>query len=148
MKKYLFVGEERSERAKQMNVTWVSKRLCAGHLSKAVEALGINWDECEFLNVFEVDIRDIRGFKGVVIAMGRKVERELKKAEIRHEFIYHPATRGTVRNIENYKAHVKQQIGHIVACDHSQKTSSYASCFDWCPECEKHVLKKEVAMPE
>jgi hypothetical protein len=93
MKKYLFVGEKRSETAKKMNVTWVDKRLCAGHLSKAVEAISIDWNECVFLNVFE---------------------RELKKHQIEHEFIYHPATRGTVRIIENYKAHVKERIGHIV----------------------------------
>ena len=73
MKKYLFVGEQRSERAKQMNVTWVDKRLCAGHLSKAVEAIGINWSECAFKNVFEDDINEIRTFEGVVIAMGRKI---------------------------------------------------------------------------
>ena len=46
MKKYLFVGEKRSEMAKKMNVTWVDKRLCAGHLSKAVENIGIDWSEC------------------------------------------------------------------------------------------------------
>jgi hypothetical protein len=114
VKKYLFVGEKRSELAKKMNVTWVNKRLCAGHLSKAVENLGINWNECAFLNVFEEDINDIKSFKGIVIAMGRKVERELKKHQIKHEFIYHPATRGSVRNIERYKNHVKECIGHIV----------------------------------
>jgi hypothetical protein len=114
MKKYLFVGERRSKRAIQMNVTWVDKRLCAGHLSKALDNLGIDWNDCKFLNVFEDDINDIRVFKGVVIAMGRNVEKVLKKAEIKHEFIYHPATRGTVRIIENYKAHVKEQIAHIV----------------------------------
>ena len=114
MKKYLFVGEERSETAKRMNVTWVSKRLCAGHLSKAVESLGIEWDECDFKNVFEDDIRDIKSFKGIVIAMGRKVEKQLKKEQIPHEFIYHPATRGTVRIIENYKQHVRERIGHIM----------------------------------
>ena len=114
MKKYLFVGERRSNLAIKMNVTWVDRRLAAAHLSKAVEALGINWDECAFLNVFEDDIQDIRSFDGVVVAMGRKVEKQLKMAEIRHEFIYHPATRGTVRNIENYKQHVRERIGHIV----------------------------------
>ena len=114
MKKYLFVGERRSELAKKMNVTWVDKRLCAGHLSKAVENIGIDWSECTFRNVFEDDINEIRSFEGVVIAMGRKVERELKKQQIEHEFIYHPATRGTIRIIENYKAHVKEQIAHIV----------------------------------
>jgi hypothetical protein len=114
MKKYLFVGERRSPTAIRMNVTWVDKRLCAGHLSKAVENLGIDWNECAFLNVFEDDIRDIRVFKGVVIAMGRNVEKVLKKEQIRHEFIYHPATRGAVRNIQKYKDHVKERIGHIV----------------------------------
>jgi hypothetical protein len=114
MKKYLFVGEERSETAKRMNVTWVDKRLAAAHLSKAVEFIGIDWDECAFKNVFEDKIEDIMSFKGVIIAMGRKVERELKKHQIKHEFIYHPATRGTVRIIENYKNHVKERIGHIV----------------------------------
>ena len=114
MIKYLFVGEERSETAKRMNVTWVSKRLCASHLFKAVDSIGIDWEECSFKNVFEDNIEDILSFTGVVIAMGRKVERELKKNHIDHEFIYHPATRGAVRAIEKYKAHVKEQIGHIV----------------------------------
>lgn len=113
-KKYLFVGERRSDRAIQMNVTWVDKRLAAAHLSKAVENIGIDWNECAFLNVFEDDLNEIKSFEGIVVAMGRKVEKELKKHQIRHEFIYHPATRGEIRNIEKYKAHVKEQIGHIV----------------------------------
>ena len=114
MKKYLFVGERRSNLAVKMNVTWVDKRLAAAHLSKAVEFIGIDWNECAFKNVFEDKIEDIMSFKGVIIAMGRKVERELKKHQIEHEFIYHPATRGKVRIIENYKNHVKERIGHIV----------------------------------
>lgn len=113
MKNILFVGEERSPTAIRMNVTWKDKRLCAGHLSKATDALGLNWDELCFKNVFEDDIEDIKSFNGVVVAMGRKVEKVLKKHQIKHEFIYHPATRGTVRNIENYKAHVREQIGHV-----------------------------------
>jgi hypothetical protein len=113
MKKYLFVGERRSETAIRMNVTWVDKRLAASHLSKALDHIGIDWNECEFKNVFEDDVNDIRNFTGIIIGMGRKVERELKKLKIPHEFIYHPATRGAVRNIDKYKAHVKEQIGHI-----------------------------------
>lgn len=74
----------------------------------------LKWDECEFKNVFEDNITDIQSFNSIVIAMGRKVEKELKKHQISHEFIYHPATRGSVRNIEKYKAHVKEKIGHIV----------------------------------
>ena len=114
MKKYLFVGERRSELAKKMNVTWVDKRLCAGHLSKAVENIGINWNDCLFLNVFEDDLNDIKNFKGIIIAMGRTVEKELKRHQIQHEFIYHPATRGAIQNIEKYKQHVKERIGHII----------------------------------
>jgi hypothetical protein len=114
MKKYLFVGEKRSELAKKMNVTWVDKRLAAAHLSKATEYIGIDWNECDFKNVFEDKIEDIMSSKCIIIAMGRKVERELKKAGIQHEFIYHPATRGAVRNIEKYKQHVRERIEHIV----------------------------------
>jgi hypothetical protein len=114
MKKYLFVGEKRSELAKKMNVTWVDKHLAAAPLYRALKNIDICWNDCAFVNVFEDDINDIRVFKGIVIAMGRKVERELKKHQIEHEFIYHPATRGIVRKTENYNNHVKERIGHIV----------------------------------
>ena len=114
MKKFLFVGEKRSNTAIRMNVTWIDKRLAAAHLSKALDYIGINWNECIFKNIYEDDIKEIQLFNGIIIAKGRKVERELKKLDIQHEFIYHPATRGTVRIIENYKNHVKSQIGHIV----------------------------------
>lgn len=114
MKKYLFVGEERSPTAIEKGWTWKDRRLAAAHLSKATDALGLDWDSLCFKNVFEDDIEDIKSFDGVVIAMGRKVERELKKHQIEHEFIYHPATRGSVRNIERYKNHVKERIGHLV----------------------------------
>lgn len=114
MKKYLFVGEQRSDLAKKMNVTWVDKRLAAAHLSKAVEEIGIDWNECAFLNVFEDKIEDIISFNGIIIAMGRKVEKELKKHHIEHQFIYHPAARGSIRNIKKYKNHVRERIGHII----------------------------------
>ena len=114
MKRFLFVGEERSPTAIRMGVTWKDKRLAAAHLSKAVEALGIDWDKCTFLNVFEDDVEKIRNFRGVRVAMGRKVERELKKHEIKHEYIHHPAARGKIRIIENYKAHVKEQLKSVI----------------------------------
>ncbi len=114
MKKFLFVGEQRSELAKKMNVTWADKHLAAAPLYRALKEIGICWNECAFLNVFEDDIDDIKSFNGIIVAMGRKVERELKKHQISHEFIYHPATRGTIRKTENYNNHIKEQIGHIV----------------------------------
>lgn len=113
MKNFLFVGEERSPTAIRMGVTWKDRRLAAAHLSKATDALGIDWDKLTFKNVYEDDIEDIRSFKGIVVAMGRKVERELKKHHISHEYIHHPAARGKIRIIENYKAHVREQIGHV-----------------------------------
>ena len=114
MENFLFVGEERSLRAIQMGVTWKDRRLAAAHLSKATDALGIPWDECTFLNVYEDDIEDIKSFDGIVVAMGRKVERELKKHDIEHEYIHHPAARGKIRIIKNYVAHVHEQIGELV----------------------------------
>lgn len=110
MRKYLFVGEERSNRAIEMNVTWRDKRLCAGHLSKALDHIGIDWDECEFKNVYEDDIKEIISFNGEIIAMGRKVEKELNKYDLNFHFIFHPAARGTIRRIENYIKHVEEQL--------------------------------------
>jgi hypothetical protein len=113
-RRFLFVGEERSNRAIEMGVTWKDKRLAAAHLSKAVESLGIDWDKCRFMNVFEDDIEDIRKFRGTVVAMGRKVERELKRQGVKHMYIHHPAARGKIRIIENYKAHVKEQLKSVI----------------------------------
>ena len=110
MENFLFVGEERSPTAIEKGWTWKDRRLAAAHLSKAVEALGINWDECMFLNVFEDDIKHIKAFDGIIVAMGRKVEKELKKHQIPHEYIHHPAARGKIRIIENYEAHVREQL--------------------------------------
>ena len=114
MSKYLFVGEKRSPRAIEMGVTWKDKRLAAAHLSKAIEALGIDWDDLKFLNVYENDISNIKSFDGPVIAMGRKVEKELKKYKIPHHYIHHPAARGKIRKIDNYKKHVREQIGNVL----------------------------------
>jgi len=114
MKKFLFVGEERSPTAIKKGWTWKDRRLAAAHLSKATDALGLDWNKLCFKNVYEDDIEDIKSFNGIIVAMGRKVERELKRHQIEHEFIYHPATRGAVRNIEKYKNHVKERIGHII----------------------------------
>jgi len=114
MKNFLFVGEERSNRAIEMGVTWKDRRLAAAHLSKATDALGIDWDSIKFLNVFEDDIEDIKSFDGVIVGMGRKVERELKKHQISHLYIHHPAARGKIRIIENYKAHVKEQLEEVL----------------------------------
>jgi enamine deaminase RidA (YjgF/YER057c/UK114 family) len=114
MYRFLFVGEKKSPRAIEMGVTWKDKRLAAAHLSKAIEALGVNWDDLKFLNVFEDNINEIKSFNGPIIAMGRKVEKELKKHKIPHHYIHHPAARGKIRKIENYKKHVREQIENVL----------------------------------
>ena len=114
MNKLLFVGEERSPTAIRMGVTWKDRRLAAAHLSKATDALGLDWDSLCFMNVFEDNIEDIMSFKGIVVAMGRKVEKELKKHDIEHVFIMHPAARGKIRIIDNYVAHVKENLSEYL----------------------------------
>jgi len=114
MQNILFVGEERSPTAIEKGWTWKDRRLAAAHLSKATDALGLDWNKLTFKNVFEDDIKDIKSFNGIVVAMGRKVERELKKQQIKHYYIHHPAARGKIRIIENYKAHVREQLKDLL----------------------------------
>jgi len=123
MSKMLFVGEKRSPKAIEMGVTWKDGRLAAKHLFEALRRLNIDIAKCDFKNVYQEileenivnkdAVEEIKQFNGIVVAMGRKVERVLKNHFIEHEFIYHPATRGTVRNIDNYCIHVKENLCHL-----------------------------------
>ena len=122
MTKYLFIGEKRSALARKMNVTWKDGRLAAKHLFTAIERTNIDVDNCNFKNIFreileynqvnKTAIREIKKFDGIVVAMGRKVEKVLVNNEIDHKFIYHPATRGVYRNIDKYCTHFKNQISN------------------------------------
>jgi len=122
--KILFVGEKRSPKARKMGVTWKDGRLSGKHLLTAIERANLDIANCDFMNVYrEILDRDvvnknalaiINNFDGVVVAMGRKVERVLKNASIEHEFIYHPATRGEVRNIDKYCEHFINNLNHII----------------------------------
>ena len=110
--KILFVGEKRSPLARKMKVTWKDGRLAGKHLMTAIERAKLDVENCDFMNVFrEILAEDIvnknavatiKNFNGTVVAMGRKVEKVLKNEGINHEFIYHPATRGSHRNIDKY----------------------------------------------
>lgn len=124
MKKILFVGEKRSRRARELNLTWKDGGLCAKHLFTAIKQANLEVQNCHFKNVFreileedvvnKTAVREIKRFDGVVVAMGRKVERVLKNSNINHEFIYHPATRGEVRNLEKYCQHFNENLKHIL----------------------------------
>jgi len=124
MKKILFVGEKRSATARKMKVTWKDGNLAAKHLFVAIDHAGLDIKNCDFMNVFrEILAEDIvnknavaiiKNFDGIVVAMGRKVEKVLKNEGIKHEFVYHPATRGAVRKIDRYCEHFKNNLNHIL----------------------------------
>lgn len=108
----LFVGEKRSELAKKMNVTWKDGRLAAKQLFDALNHCNIDPNDHEFCNWFEGGKKKVREYEGIVIAMGHKVSNALKKENIEHIFIYHPATRGKIRKKELYFSHIKTALAN------------------------------------
>lgn len=108
----LFVGENRSKLAKKMNVTWKDGKLAAKQLFDALKYSNIDPDRQQYCNWFEDDKNIVRQYKGIVIAMGHKVSNALKKENIKHIFIYHPATRGKIRKKELYCEHVKNKLNN------------------------------------
>ena len=121
MAKFVFVGEQRSGRAKLLGVTWHEGRLAAKPLFDALKAIGIEPERQRFYNWFESDVLEIaRKLRNMwldgytIVAMGRKVQAEMVKHDIPHVFIVHPAARGKIRLRENYQAHVRQQLGEYI----------------------------------
>ena len=108
--KYLFVGEERSDLAKKMNVTWKDGRLAAKQLFDALDAIGLSRESCEFCNWFEDGQETARNWTGIVVAMGRKVQDAMKREGLGFIPIVHPAARGLIRKKENYIQHIKEQL--------------------------------------
>ena len=113
----LFVGEERSDKAKQMGVHWEDGRLAAKQLFDALEPININPKNCTFCNYFEGGKHIVKQWKGFVIGMGRKVQRALTKDKIEHIPIIHPAARGKIRSKRKYQQHIKSQLCKITCPD-------------------------------
>ena len=118
--RYLFVGEQRSELAKRMNVRWRDGRLAAVPLFDALTQLGIDpLVDCIFTNAFE------RGNVGVIrlayqqgltiVAMGKKAQGELERRRVPHLKMVHPAARGRIRKRERYIAHVAEVLAQQLA---------------------------------
>ena len=104
----LFVGEKRSTRAIKMNYTLRDGRLAGKQLFDALEYCGISPSKQEFCNWFEKGGKiKVKEWKGIIIAMGNKVGRELTDRKITHIKIIHPAARGIIRKKENYFNHIK-----------------------------------------
>jgi hypothetical protein len=115
MKRFLFIGEERSERAKKMNVEWEDGKLCAKQLFDALEYCKIDPRACQYLNAFDGRHEKKIGFHyGSLqfVAMGNKVAKWLRQRGMTDFIqIVHPAARGKIRKKENYLAHVKEKLG-------------------------------------
>lgn len=122
--KYLFIGEERSKRAIEMNVRWEDGNLSAKTLFDALNACGINKDNCRFMNLFEplkqqgilhkshnYWIASMMANEYKIVAMGNKVSNKLNEMGISHIKIIHPAARGKIRLRSNYINHIKQSLG-------------------------------------
>lgn len=107
---YLFVGEDRSQRAKDLKVTWKDGALAAKPLFEALRACDINPDTVEFVNWFEGGKKTVRETKLLVVALGKKVQAALVEEGIPHIAMIHPAARGRIRKRERYIAHVKEVL--------------------------------------
>lgn len=111
--KYLFVGEERSDKAKEMGVTWEDGALAAKQLFDALDYSGVDMADCEFTNLFEKGGRaKVRNWGGRVVGMGNKVQGELDNMSIPYIPLVHPAARGSIRKKETYCKHVKERLAN------------------------------------
>ena len=115
---FLFIGEERSELARERGITWEDGKLAGKQLFDVLKYCNLDpLKDCEYINWFELDqdlLKDIIDFylekNFQIVVMGRKVEKQYKKLNLPYIFIYHPATRGAIRKKEVYCEHVKQQL--------------------------------------
>ena len=110
MQTILFIGEQRSQKAKKMGVHWKDGRLAAKQLFDALRYCGIDPTQHLYVNVWEklgTNIRSIVNHNGLRVAMGDKVSNFLKAAKVEHVKITHPAARGAIRKKKVYCTHVK-----------------------------------------
>lgn len=115
MKKYLFVGEKPSPTALRKGLKWEDGQLAAKQLFDALRSCGIDPQEHTFINLWP-DFLNAYAFFNVmskthtIVAMGRKVEKELARMCVHYIGIFHPAARGAIRKKERYCNHVKEAL--------------------------------------
>lgn len=120
---FVFVGERPSNRAKEMNVTWSDGHLAAKQLFDALRDCDVDPSEQLFMNLFidSADVVNEEAFEQLrvfqltasyitIIALGRKVEKELLKLGVPHKFMTHPAARGLIRRKDRYAKHVREVL--------------------------------------
>lgn len=123
MNKYLFVGERRSQSAIAGKWTFDECartgdwHLCAVQLFRALTKIGIKPEQQKFVNLWTDSGRLTPGIQELlkkspytIVAMGRKVEMQLQEWKIKHIFIFHPASRGVLRQKNRYSKHVSRVL--------------------------------------
>lgn len=128
-RRLLFVGECRSITAQRKGWTWKDGRLAAKPLFEALEAMGVNPRAHEYMNLWldgvapehqsvvpskiaRINARRLDG--AVVVALGKRVSKELAKRGVTHVALVHPAARGKIRKRARYVAHVAERLGPAV----------------------------------
>ncbi len=124
--RFLFLGEKPSDKAIAMGVIWEDGCLAAKQLFDALVVNGIEPGQHRFQNVFETAVgyverkdllkilRDAGGRGQIVVAMGQRVSRCLKKLGWSHLAIVHPAARGKIRLKATYARHVGEALKRVV----------------------------------
>lgn len=114
MDRFIFVGEKRSQKAIDMEVTWRDGHLAAKQLFDALLLISIDPASQEFCNIFTDDgelneetVRTLRETPYVIVGMGKIVQDQLDALSIPHKKLVHPAARGKIRKKERYAEHVK-----------------------------------------
>lgn len=112
MTNMFFVGVKRSALAIKKGWSWRDGRLAAKQLFDALRALGIDPVKMQYGNwwsssVTRQKIRTFASKGGLVVALGKDVDKALSQEAIPHVTMFHPAARGHIRRKDNYQAHVK-----------------------------------------
>ncbi|KKU09371.1 MAG: hypothetical protein UX13_C0042G0007 [Candidatus Woesebacteria bacterium GW2011_GWB1_45_5] len=124
---YIFVGENRSKMAREKGWGWQEcqrtgvPRLAAKPLWEALFEIKLDpngqiffnlWDDGWKISRFVPEILKEMAEDGeVIIGMGRKVQAELRRLNIPHREMAHPAARGKIRATHLYRKHVREVLG-------------------------------------
>ena len=110
-RQYIFVGEKRSKRAKQLGLYWEDGGLAASQLFMALRALGIDPRKHTYVNWFEPGGPEkVRAHDGPVVAMGRKVEEALNAEGIENTYVAHPISPGEAHRVEKYVDYIRKSM--------------------------------------
>jgi hypothetical protein len=105
--KVLFIGEARSERAKQMDVRWEDKALASRTLHDALTTFAVPIKPT-FINIATPGaFKVISEWKGPRVGMGKIVQSWLAKRGLTHLRLIHPAARGAIRAKAVYAQHLR-----------------------------------------